>query len=234
VSIRCGNVLHTGQYDVLHTGDCPTAAWHLRQRASPPSSSILNRLAQLQRHRCTAGAPPVGLVPHAAVRLGELRRPARIQVLGTPVRAVTIGAALRGTCFSSRASSTGAAGGDPWLFSLSAWFYSHSAVYSWCLPSMGVVSEVLSPFSRKAYSANQLVALLHVSLASAGFRFGGHHPLFQRPVALTPAWCSASSVYFVRHPFSHQIFNWTDHPLQGLKSFRRPCSMPSLHRCSPS
>src|ERR1017187_2885367 len=71
-----------------------------------------------------------------------------IQVLGTPVLAVTIV-----LLFLERVLHLGifdpARGGDPVLFQHLFWFYSHPAVYIMVLPAMGVISEVVSVFSRK-------------------------------------------------------------------------------------
>src|ERR1035441_5674995 len=65
-----------------------------------------------------------------------------IQVLGTPVLAVTIV-----LLFLERVFHLGifdpARGGDPVLFQHLFWFYSHPAVYIMVLPSMGVVSEII-------------------------------------------------------------------------------------------
>src|SRR4051794_5211028 len=72
-----------------------------------------------------------------------------IQVLGTPVLAVTIV-----LLFVERVFHLGifdpARGGDPVLFQHLFWFYSHPAVYIMILPSMGVISELISTFSRKS------------------------------------------------------------------------------------
>ena len=77
---------------------------------------------------------------------------ALIQVLGTPVMAVTIV-----LVFCERVFHIGifdpALGGDPVLFQHLFWFYSHPAVYIMVLPAMGVISELVSAFSRKPSSA---------------------------------------------------------------------------------
>ena len=67
---------------------------------------------------------------------------ALIQVLGTPVLAVTIV-----LVFCERVFHIGifdpALGGDPVLFQHLFWFYSHPAVYIMVLPAMGVISELV-------------------------------------------------------------------------------------------
>src|SRR5262249_56129112 len=73
---------------------------------------------------------------------------ALMQVLGTPVIAITLGlvAVERGFhlgIFDPRI------GGDPILFQHLFWFYSHPAVYIMILPAMGVISEIITCFARK-------------------------------------------------------------------------------------
>jgi cytochrome c oxidase subunit I len=80
-----------------------------------------------------------------------------IQVLGTPVVAITII-----MVFVERAFGFGifdpARGGDPVLFQHLFWFYSHPAVYIMILPAMGVISELVSTFSRKKIFGYSFVA----------------------------------------------------------------------------
>jgi hypothetical protein len=71
-----------------------------------------------------------------------------IMMLGTPVLAITLVlvALERGLhlgIFDPRV------GGDPLLFQHLFWFYSHPAVYIMILPGMGVISELVTCFSRK-------------------------------------------------------------------------------------
>src|SRR5262252_8399520 len=85
-----------------------------------------------------------------------------IMILGTPVLAVTIV-----LLFVERVFHLGifdpARGGDPVLFQHLFWFYSHPAVYIMVLPSMGVVSEVISTYSRKAVFGYHFVAFSSVA-----------------------------------------------------------------------
>src|ERR1051326_277888 len=97
-----------------------------------------------------------------------------VQVLGTPVVAITIGmlAMERGLhlgIFDPRL------GGDPVLFQHLFWFYSHPAVYIMILPAMGVISEVIACFSRKNVFGYSFVAFSSLAIAVFGFLVWAHH-----------------------------------------------------------
>ena len=55
------------------------------------------------------------------------------------------------------------------------WFYSHPAVYIMILPGMGVISEVISTFSRKRVFGYTAVAFSSVAIAVFGFFVWEHH-----------------------------------------------------------
>src|ERR1700736_2435150 len=57
-----------------------------------------------------------------------------------------------------------ALGGDPILFQHLFWFYSPPAVYIMILPAMGVISEVVSTFSRKSIFGYRFVAFASVAI----------------------------------------------------------------------
>ncbi|MGA2216073.1 MAG: cbb3-type cytochrome c oxidase subunit I, partial [Bryobacteraceae bacterium] len=99
---------------------------------------------------------------------------ALIQVLGTPVVAITL--ALVGL---ERAFHIGifdpAIGGDPILFQHMFWFYSHPAVYIMILPGMGVISELVTCFSRKGVFGYSFIAGSSLGIAIIGFLVWGHH-----------------------------------------------------------
>jgi cytochrome c oxidase subunit 1 len=66
-------------------------------------------------------------------------------------------------------------GGDPLLFQHLFWFYSHPAVYIMILPGMGVVSEIIPCFARKALFGYKFVAWCSIAIAAIGFFVWGHH-----------------------------------------------------------
>ena len=97
-----------------------------------------------------------------------------IQVLGTPVLAITIV-----LLFVERAFDFGifdpARGGDPVLFQHLFWFYSHPAVYIMILPAMGVMSELVAAFSKKMIFGYSFVAFSSLAIAVFGFLVWAHH-----------------------------------------------------------
>ena len=89
-----------------------------------------------------------------------------IQILGTPVVAITI--LLVG---AERLFHLGifdpAQGGDPVLFQHLFWFYSHPAVYIMILPAMAVISELVTAFARKPIFGYKFIAASSVAIAGA-------------------------------------------------------------------
>ncbi len=62
------------------------------------------------------------------------------------------------------------------LFQHFFWFYSHPAVYIMILPAMGIISEVISTFSRKHIFGYQLHRpTASIAIALIGFLVWGHH-----------------------------------------------------------
>ncbi len=97
-----------------------------------------------------------------------------IQILGTPVIAITIV-----MLFVERAFGFGifdpVRGGYPVLFQHLFWFYSHPAVYIMILPAMGVMSELISTFSKKTIFGYSFVAFSSLAIAVFGFIVWAHH-----------------------------------------------------------
>jgi cytochrome c oxidase subunit 1 len=143
-----------------------------------------------------------------------------IQVLGTPVIAITIVLLACERAFHLSIFDP-ARGGDPVLFQHLFWFYSHPAVYIMVLPAMGVVSELVSTFSRKRVFGYSFVAFASVAIAILGFLVWGHHLFVSGQSAYAGLIFSFLS-YFVAIPSAIKVFNWTATLHKGSISYATP------------
>src|SRR5579862_8405654 len=145
---------------------------------------------------------------------------ALIQVLGTPVIAITLVLLI-----CERVLHIGifdpARGGDPVLFQHLFWFYSHPAVYIMVLPALGVVSELISTFSRKPVFGYKFVAFSSVAIAVLGFLVWGHH-MFVSGQSVYAGLVFSFLSYFVAIPSAIKVFNWTATLYKGSISYATP------------
>ena len=143
-----------------------------------------------------------------------------IMVLGTPVVAVTI--LMVGV---ERLFHLGIfdpkLGGDPILFQHLFWFYSHPAVYIMVLPAMGVVSELVTTFSRKNIFGYKFVAFASVAIAVLGFLVWGHH-MFVSGQSVYAGMIFSILSFLVAIPSAVKVFNWTATMYKGSISYRTP------------
>ena len=143
-----------------------------------------------------------------------------IMVLGTPVIAVTI--LMVGV---ERLFHLGIfdpkLGGDPILFQHLFWFYSHPAVYIMVLPSMGVVSEIVTTFSRKNIFGYKFVAFASIAIAVLGFLVWGHH-MFVSGQSVYAGMIFSILSFMVAIPSAVKVFNWTATMYKGSVSFSTP------------
>jgi cytochrome c oxidase subunit 1 len=143
-----------------------------------------------------------------------------IQVLGTPVIAITVL-----MVFVERAFGFGifdpARGGDPVLFQHLFWFYSHPAVYIMILPAMGVMSELIANFSRKKIFGYSFVAFSSLAIAVFGFIVWAHH-MFVSGISTYAAMVFSFLSFSVAIPSAVKTFNWTATLYKGAISFETP------------
>ena len=143
-----------------------------------------------------------------------------IFVLGTPVLAVTLL-----MVFAERVFHLGlfdpALGGDPILFQHLFWFYSHPAVYIMILPAMGVVSELVTTFSRKNIFGYKFVAFASIGIAVLGFLVWGHH-MFVSGQSVYAGLIFSVLSFLVAIPSAVKVFNWTATMYKGSISYRTP------------
>ncbi len=143
-----------------------------------------------------------------------------LMVLGTPVLAISLVlVALERTLGIGVFDPT--KGGDPLLFQHLFWFYSHPAVYIMILPGMGVISEVISTFSRKRIFGYTAVAFSSVSIAVFGFFVWEHH-MFIMGVSNYSALVFSLLTMLVAVPSAIKIFNWAATLYKGSITFETP------------
>ena len=98
-------------------------------------------------------------------------------------------------------------GGDPVLYQHFFWFYSHPAVYIMILPAMGVISELISVFSRKPIFGYKFIAFSSIAIALLGFLVWGHHMFISSDNPLAAVIFSALT-FSVSIPSGIKVFNW--------------------------
>jgi cytochrome c oxidase subunit 1 len=143
-----------------------------------------------------------------------------IMVLGTPVLAITVLLLA-----AERVVGVGIfdpkLGGDPVLFQHLFWFYSHPAVYIMILPSMGVISELVTAFSRKRVFGYPFVAMASLGIAVLGFLVWGHH-MFVSTQSVYAGMIFSILSFLVAIPSAVKVFNWTATLYKGSISFQTP------------
>jgi cytochrome c oxidase subunit I len=143
-----------------------------------------------------------------------------IMILGTPVLAISL--ILVGV---ERMWHIGIfnpnLGGDPVLFQHLFWFYSHPAVYIMVLPGMGVISELITTFSRKRIFGYEFIAAASIAIAVFGFLVWGHH-MFVAGISIYSALLFSIMSYLVAIPSAIKVFNWTATLYKGSISYRTP------------
>jgi cytochrome c oxidase subunit 1 len=143
-----------------------------------------------------------------------------IMILGTPVVAITLSLVALERVFHLGIFNP-ALGGDPVLFQHMFWFYSHPAVYIMILPGMGVISELVSTFSRKPVFGYKFVAFSSLAIAVFGFLVWGHH-LFTAGMSIYAALLFSLISFLVAIPSAIKTFAWTATMYKGSISYKTP------------
>ena len=143
-----------------------------------------------------------------------------IQVLATPVLGITLLLLMMERLFHVGIFNP-EFGGDPVLFQHFFWFYSHPAVYIMILPAMGVMSEVISTFSRRPIFGYRFIAFSSVAIAIISFVVWGHHMFPNGQSALLGTIFSFMTM-FVAIPSAIKVFNWLATMYQGSIDLKTP------------
>jgi cytochrome c oxidase subunit 1 len=143
-----------------------------------------------------------------------------IQVLGTPVIAITLLLVAAERLFHLGIFDP-AQGGDPVLFQHLFWFYSHPAVYIMILPAMAVISELVTAFSRKPIFGYKFIAASSVAIAVLSFLVWGHH-MFVSGQSVYAGIVFSILSFMVAIPSAIKVFNWTATLYKGSVSYQTP------------
>lgn len=143
-----------------------------------------------------------------------------IQVIATPVLAITLLLLAMERTFGVGIFDP-KLGGDPVLFQHFFWFYSHPAVYIMILPAMGVISELITTFSKKTIFGYTAIAYSSLGIAAVSFFVWGHHMFVSGQSELAGVIFSFLTM-LVGVPTAIKMFNWVATMYKGSIQFASP------------